>query len=71
MAALNWRDLKMSSGIIGLALPFASIWVLLWLMVHFGLQFQRMRNEERVLRGAFSDYDDYASRTARLIPGLY
>jgi protein-S-isoprenylcysteine O-methyltransferase Ste14 len=58
-------------GIIGLALPFASIWVLLWLMVHFGLQFQRMRNEERVLRGAFSDYDDYASCTARLIPGLY
>jgi protein-S-isoprenylcysteine O-methyltransferase Ste14 len=58
-------------GIIGLALPYASIWVLLWLLVHFGLQFQRMRNEERVLRGAFPDYDDYASRTARLIPGLY
>ena len=58
-------------GVIGLALPFASIWALLWLLVHAACQLQRMKNEERVLRGAFPDYDGYASRTARLIPGLY
>jgi protein-S-isoprenylcysteine O-methyltransferase Ste14 len=58
-------------GVIGLALPFASVWALLWLLVHAACQLQRVKNEERVLRGAFPDYDDYASRTARLIPGLY
>src|SRR5262245_12514945 len=58
-------------GVIGLALPYASAWVLLWLLLHIGCQLQRMNNEERVLRGTFAEYDDYAGRTARLIPGLY
>jgi protein-S-isoprenylcysteine O-methyltransferase Ste14 len=58
-------------GVIGLALPYASVWAILWLVVHLGFQFQRMKNEERVLRGAFPEYDDYARHTARLIPGLY
>ncbi|HZF36400.1 MAG TPA: isoprenylcysteine carboxylmethyltransferase family protein [Candidatus Angelobacter sp.] len=58
-------------GIIGLALPFASVWALLLLLLHIACQFQRMKNEERVLRGAFPEYDDYARRTARVIPGLY
>jgi protein-S-isoprenylcysteine O-methyltransferase Ste14 len=43
----------------------------LWLLVHVGCQLQRMKNEERVLSGAFPEYDDYARRTARVIPGLY
>ena len=58
-------------GVIGLALPFASIWALLWLLLHAAFQFQRMKNEERVLRGAFPEYEDYARRTARVVPGLY
>jgi len=58
-------------GVIGLALPFASVWALLWLLVHAACQLQRMKNEERVLRGAFPDYDDYARNTARLIPRVY
>jgi protein-S-isoprenylcysteine O-methyltransferase Ste14 len=58
-------------GVIGLALPFASGWAVLWLLVHLACQLQRMQNEERVLRGAFPEYDDYARRTARVIPGLY
>ena len=58
-------------GVIGLALPFASVWALLWLLVHAACQLQRIKNEERVLRGAFPEYDDYARTTARLIPGLY
>lgn len=32
----------------------------------------RIRSEERLLRGHFgAEYDDYASRTWRLVPGLY
>jgi protein-S-isoprenylcysteine O-methyltransferase Ste14 len=58
-------------GIIGLALPYASIWAVLWLVVHMGFQLQRMKNEERVLSSAFPEYDDYARGTRRLIPGLY
>jgi protein-S-isoprenylcysteine O-methyltransferase Ste14 len=39
---------------------------------HFAIQLQRMRNEESVLRSAFPpDYDAYAARTARLIPGIW
>jgi len=58
-------------GVIGVALPFASPWTLVWLLIHLGFQFQRMKNEERVLRGVFPEYEDYARRTARLIPGIY
>jgi protein-S-isoprenylcysteine O-methyltransferase Ste14 len=58
-------------GIIGLVLPYASVWAVLWLILHLGFQFQRMKNEERVLSGAFPEYEDYARRTARLVPGLY
>jgi protein-S-isoprenylcysteine O-methyltransferase Ste14 len=58
-------------GVIGLVLPFASPWTLLWLLLHAAFQFQRMKNEERVLGSAFPEYDDYARRTARVIPGLY
>ncbi len=58
-------------GVIGLALPFASLWALPWLLIHLGFQLQRMKNEERVLSGAFPEYEDYARRTARVIPGLY
>ena len=57
--------------IIGLVLPYASVWAILWLILHLGFQFQRMKNEERVLSGAFPEYEDYARRTSRLIPGLY
>ncbi len=58
-------------GVIGLALPFASVWALLWLLLHAAFQFQRMKNEERVLSGAFPEYDAYTRRTARVVPGLY
>jgi len=58
-------------GVIGLTLPFASVWAVLWLLLHICCQFQRMKNEERVLRSAFPEYEDYARRTPRLIPGLY
>ena len=34
-------------------------------------QFERMRNEERVLIEAFPYYRDYMAGTARLVPGVY
>ncbi len=59
------------TAVIGLVLPYASVWALLWLLIHLGFQFQRMKNEERVLSSAFPEYADYARRPPRLIPGLY
>jgi protein-S-isoprenylcysteine O-methyltransferase Ste14 len=41
------------------------------LILHFLLQLERMRYEERVLAACFPDYPAYAARTARLIPGLF
>ncbi len=36
-----------------------------------GLQIARIHFEERILRKAFPEYGAYATRTARLLPGLY
>ncbi len=44
----------------------AALWV-----VHIALQLGRMHYEERVLRDTFVEYDDYARRVARLVPGVY
>lgn len=57
--------------LIGLALH--SVW---WagapvLIAHVALQIRRMGYEESVLRQAFPEYDAYAARTARWIPGLW
>jgi protein-S-isoprenylcysteine O-methyltransferase Ste14 len=41
------------------------------LLVHFIFQIRRMLNEERVLSETFTEYRDYAARTARLIPGVW
>jgi len=58
-------------GIVGLFLPYASIWAALMFAAHLFCQFQRMNSEEGVLRRAFPEYADYALRTPRLVPGLY
>jgi protein-S-isoprenylcysteine O-methyltransferase Ste14 len=55
----------------GLAIQFLMPWAMLLLGVHCFFQFERMRNEERVLIHAFQNYREYMSRTARLLPGLY
>jgi protein-S-isoprenylcysteine O-methyltransferase Ste14 len=41
----------------------------LFLALHLGLQIQRMDYEESLLRAVFPDYEAYARRTPRLIPG--
>jgi protein-S-isoprenylcysteine O-methyltransferase Ste14 len=55
----------------GVALQYLSWTAGFLLLTQAGLQLLRMLNEERVLRRAFADYDCYAARTARLIPGIY
>lgn len=57
--------------LFGLALQHLMPWALLLLGVHCIFQFERMKNEERVLARAFPNYDDYVARTARLFPGVY
>lgn len=57
--------------IFGTALQHSMPWSLLLLGVQYMFQFERMRNEERVLARAFPNYTDYMARTARLLPGVY
>jgi protein-S-isoprenylcysteine O-methyltransferase Ste14 len=57
--------------LLGIALQHSMPWALLLLGVQCVFQFERMKNEERVLAQAFPDYADYISRTARLLPGVY
>jgi protein-S-isoprenylcysteine O-methyltransferase Ste14 len=56
---------------VGVALQYLSAWALLLLGLQCAFQFQRMKNEERVLFKVFPQYGDYMARTARLLPGVY
>jgi protein-S-isoprenylcysteine O-methyltransferase Ste14 len=42
-----------------------------FLALHIALQIRRMNYEEALLCAVFPDYEAYASRTARLIPGVW
>jgi protein-S-isoprenylcysteine O-methyltransferase Ste14 len=55
----------------GLAIQYLMPWALVVLAAHCFFQFERMKNEERVLMEAFPEYKGYTARTARLLPGLY
>jgi protein-S-isoprenylcysteine O-methyltransferase Ste14 len=55
----------------GLAMQFLMPWAPLLLGVHCIFQFERMRNEERMLIQAFPYYRDYMAATARLVPAVY
>jgi protein-S-isoprenylcysteine O-methyltransferase Ste14 len=55
----------------GLAIQYLMPWAFVVLAAHCLFQFERMKNEERVLIEAFPEYKDYMARTARLLPGLY
>jgi protein-S-isoprenylcysteine O-methyltransferase Ste14 len=57
--------------LFGIALQHLMPWSLLLLGVQCIFQFERMKNEERVLARAFPNYADYIARTARLLPGVY
>jgi protein-S-isoprenylcysteine O-methyltransferase Ste14 len=57
--------------LFGIALQHLMPWSLLLLGVQCVFQFERMKNEERVLARAFPNYADYIACTARLLPGVY
>jgi protein-S-isoprenylcysteine O-methyltransferase Ste14 len=59
------------AAIAGLAMQYLMPWALLVLGLHWICQFERMKNEERVLIEAFPNYKSYIARTARLVPGVY
>jgi len=57
--------------IIGVLLQCIWYAALPFLALHLGLQIRRMNYEESLLRAVFPDYEAYARRTARLIPGVW
>ena len=56
---------------LGALINFLSAWALVLVAVQIALQMVRIHYEERVLRETFPEYESYARRTARLIPGVY
>jgi protein-S-isoprenylcysteine O-methyltransferase Ste14 len=54
----------------GLAMQFLMPWALVLLAVSCMLQFERVRNEERLLLQACPRYRDYMANTARFLPGV-
>lgn len=56
---------------IGPMMQFEQPWAFLLVAAADALQIVRLHYEERVLRDTFPEYADYATRTWRLIPGLY
>jgi protein-S-isoprenylcysteine O-methyltransferase Ste14 len=57
--------------LIGFLMQYAWYAALAFLILHIGFQIRRMMYEESILRAVFPDYDSYARRTARLIPGIW
>ncbi len=56
---------------LGVMAHYLSLWAILITLAQGALQVCRMHYEERLLRQVFPDYDDYAARTARVLPGIY
>jgi len=56
---------------VGALINFWSIGAILLVSVQFIFQFVRMHYEEKVLSAQFPEYQEYAQRTFRLIPGIY
>jgi len=57
--------------VLGVWLQFMSWPATAILVGHFIVQLWRLSFEEAVLRESFPEYDAYARKTARLVPGLY
>ncbi|HWE05248.1 MAG TPA: methyltransferase, partial [Rhizomicrobium sp.] len=58
-------------GSLGVMLQYRQPWALLVVLATFALQIVRINYEEQVLSRAFPEYAAYASRSWRLIPGVY
>lgn len=59
------------TGVLGLTLAGVSIAKILIFLLLVGCQVYRAIQEEKLLADSFPEYADYASKTARFIPGLY
>jgi protein-S-isoprenylcysteine O-methyltransferase Ste14 len=57
--------------LIGVAMHVVWYAAIPFLIFHVALQLRRMAYEERLLRNVFPQYDAYARRTARWIPGIW
>lgn len=56
---------------VGIMLQYFSPLAVAIVGLQLMFQFQRMKNEEKILLSLYPEYADYAARTARLIPGVY
>ena len=56
---------------LGVVITFLSPWALILIAIQLALQIVRIHYEEKVLKEHFPEYEDYAKRTWRLIPGIY
>ena len=52
-------------------LQYRQPWALLIVLAALALQILRMNYEEQVLSHAFPEYETYATRSWRLIPGVF
>jgi protein-S-isoprenylcysteine O-methyltransferase Ste14 len=58
-------------GSLGVMLQYRQPWALLIVLAALALQILRMNYEEQVLSRAFPEYETYATRSWRLIPGVF
>ncbi|MGZ5935613.1 MAG: methyltransferase family protein [Rhizomicrobium sp.] len=58
-------------GTWGLMLQYVQPWAVLIALASLAAQFPRMHYEEQILHETFPEYAAYASRTKRLVPGVY
>ena len=56
---------------LGVVIIFFSPLAVAILVLQLAWQFARIHYEEKVLKESFPEYEDYARRTKRLIPGVY
>jgi protein-S-isoprenylcysteine O-methyltransferase Ste14 len=56
---------------LGLTLQHMSPLAFAILALQCAFQIERMKNEERVLKGLFPEYGAYSAHTARLVPGVF
>ena len=56
---------------VGVVMGNASPLAVAILAAHFGIQYYRICNEERVLAAQFPEYRDYARRVGMLLPGVH
>ena len=57
--------------LVGILLQCAWYLAAVFFLAHVSLQIARMTYEEALLKRAFPEYEAYARRTARLLPGLW